>query len=151
MLPLKLRDATPADLDTCMVIRGQTRDNPISRDVLAQYGVTPQSWTPLILDRSIIGKVFENKDQIVAFTFADTGTGEILVIAILPEFESQGLGKKLLTAMVAELKFLGHKKLWLAAAPDPSMRAYGFYRHLGWTSTGKLDEHGDEILELSLA
>ncbi len=148
MTQLKQRSATPADLEACMIIRGQTRDNPISPQVLAEYGVTTANWTPLLQNQEIIGSVLEDKKHIVAFTFADTKSAEILVVAILPDYENQGLGKKLLNKMVEKLKTLGHKRMWLAAAPDPEMRAYGFYRHLGWTSTGKLDEHGDEVLEL---
>jgi hypothetical protein len=31
------------------------------------------------------------------------------------------------------------------------VRSYGFYRHLGWRSTGSFDDRGDEILEYRLA
>jgi hypothetical protein len=30
-----------------------------------------------------------------------------------------------------------------------TLRSYGFYRHLGWQSTGALDMYGDEILEFA--
>ena len=148
-IQLKLRSAIPADLEACMIIRGQTRDNPISREVLVSYGVTTESWSHLMSSQSIIGSVFENDKRIVAFAFADTKSAEILVVALLPEFESMGLGKALLNDMIEKLKKLGHNRIWLAAAPDPQMRAYGFYRHLGWTSTGVYDDHGDEIMELT--
>ena len=148
MTQFKLRPATPADLPICTEIRGKTRDNPISKEVLAQYGVTTESWTPLLLEQTIMGSVIEQNQQVVAFAFADTRSAEILVVAILPDVENQGLGKMLLNHLVEKLKMLGHNRIWLAAAPDPSMRAYGFYRHLGWISTGKYDQQGDEILEM---
>ena len=48
----------------------------------------------------------------------------------------------------------GTQRLWahpafLDCSPDPKVRSYGFYRHLGWQSTGALDTHGDEILEFA--
>ena len=47
------------------------------------------------------------------------------------------------------LKDYGHIRLFLDCSPDPKDRSYGFYRHLGWQSTGALDTHGDEILEFA--
>lgn len=49
------------------------------------------------------------------------------------------------TAAQAEL---GHTRLFLGCSPDPESRSYGFYRHLGWRSTGTYDQYGDEILEM---
>jgi hypothetical protein len=36
-----------------------------------------------------------------------------------------------------------------AAFRDPALRAYGFYRALGWRPSGERTGSGDEILELS--
>jgi hypothetical protein len=37
--------------------------------------------------------------------------------------------------------------LWLAASATAIVRAYGFYRHVGWQATNTYDENGDEILK----
>jgi len=42
---------------------------------------------------------------------------------------------------------LGHRELWLLENPDPAIRAYGFYRSLGWSATGELRD-GQQILRL---
>jgi hypothetical protein len=34
------------------------------------------------------------------------------------------------------------------ASADPTVRAHGFYRALGWRPTGERTANGDEILEL---
>jgi hypothetical protein len=47
-----------------------------------------------------------------------------------------------------ELAKQGHTRLFLGCSPDPVSRSYGFYRHLGWRSTGTFDQYGDEILEI---
>lgn len=143
-----IRKARKEDLDRCAEIRGLTRDNPISREVLISYGVTKESWVPKFDEGRYEGFVAQDKTIIVGYCFADTTSGEIMVIAMLPAYEGQGLGKKLLHKMVDKLWSFGHRELWLAATPDLSIRAYGFYRNLGWESTGTFDEHSDEILKL---
>lgn len=70
------------------------------------------------------------------------------MLALLPTHEGLGLGRQLLTMTVDRLKMLGHSRLLLGCSEDPSHRSYGFYRRLGWVSTGRRDGFGDEILEL---
>ena len=65
--------------------------------------------------------------------------------------EGRGLGKSLLQLVVDDLRRVGHSRIFLGCAADPAVRSYGFYRHLGWVSTGTLDQHGDEILELPVS
>nr|WP_244300690.1 GNAT family N-acetyltransferase [Achromobacter aegrifaciens] len=88
--------------------------------------------------------------RVTGYCFGDRETGEIVVLALLPESENQGAGKTLLQLVVRHLASLGHERLFLACASDPAVRSHGFYRHLGWTPTGERDEAGDDILELSI-
>ncbi|WP_420821232.1 GNAT family N-acetyltransferase [Ramlibacter rhizophilus] len=76
-----------------------------------------------------------------------TDVGEIVVLAILPEWEGRGIGKRLLAMAIEELATLGLARLFLGCSTDPNSRSYGFYRRLGWRSTGQIDAAGDEILE----
>ena len=147
-MELHIRKANKHDQDTCAEIRGLTRDNPISKEVLISYGITREAWDPKFDDGTYEGYVAEDSGEIVGYCFMDTKTAEIMVVALLPEYEGAGLGKKLLNKAGESLWSLGHQEIWLAAAPAPSMRAYGFYRHLGWISTGNYDQNGDEILKL---
>lgn len=96
-----------------------------------------------------IGFVVESEGKVVGFTFGDSESGEVLVVAVLAGFENQGLGSRLLDLVCTELFALGHTRLWLAASATPVVRAYGFYRRLGWHPTGTLNDDGDEILTLT--
>jgi len=69
------------------------------------------------------------------------------VLALLPEYEDQGIGKKLLTLVMNDMQAAGLERLFLSCAADSLVRSYGFYRYLGWESTGEFDDAGDEILE----
>jgi ribosomal protein S18 acetylase RimI-like enzyme len=143
------RRTLSSDFNRCVEVRGRTRQNPVSAERLAELGITRDSQGPLFDDGSIIGFVAESQGRIIGFCSGDTQTGEVLVLALLPGFESLGIGKNLLGRVVAQLFESGFEKLWLAASPDPVTRAHGFYRHLGWIPSGKIDDRGDEILELS--
>jgi ribosomal protein S18 acetylase RimI-like enzyme len=70
------------------------------------------------------------------------------VLAVLPEYEGRGIGRRLLGQAVRWLRASGCERVWLATNPDPSGRAFGFYRAQGWRPTGERQENGDEILVL---
>lgn len=142
-----MRAAEGDDLKICNEIRGKTRDNPLTQEQLRSIGVTEEKWREYLDTNQIIGNVYECDGQVVGFCFADTQSGEVLVLAILAGYDNRGIGKKLLQDMIQKMHGLGHNKLWLGASPDPAIRAHGFYRHLGWVPTGRFDKNQDEILE----
>jgi ribosomal protein S18 acetylase RimI-like enzyme len=146
-MEIDFRKANKTDIDRCAEIRGLTRDNPISREVLEAIGVTEELWAPKIDNGTFEGFVVEDKESVVGYCYGDTQTGEILVLALLRDYENIGAGRKLLSLMVARLQSLGHTELWLAASPNEKIRAHGFYRHLGWQATQTYDENDDEILK----
>ncbi len=147
---LEFRPALPEDVDECLVIRGKTRQNPASEEWLRSIGITAESWRENIRSGALPGHVCIADGKIVGFCFGQRNTGEIQVIALLPAFEDRGIGRELLKRTGKELAKLGHTRLFLSCNPDPASRSNGFYRHLGWRSTGKFDEYGDEILEIFL-
>ena len=71
-----------------------------------------------------------------------------MVLAVLPDFEGLGVGRRLLSFVVGWLRAMGAQRVWLAASSDPGVRAHGFYRSLGWRPNGERLDNGDEILEL---
>ena len=144
---ISFRDARSADLKACIDIRGKTRDNPISAQQLISMGITEEDWARQIETSKIIGTICEVSGQVVGYCFSDTETGEVLVLALLAQFDNQGIGKRLLFNIMDKMRDLGFNRIWLAASTDPSIRAHGFYRHLGWEPTGRLDYNQDEILE----
>jgi N-acetylglutamate synthase-like GNAT family acetyltransferase len=142
------RPAVPTDAAECIQLRGMTRENPIRAGRLASLGITVASSSKSIEVGEIIGHVCTDSGTIVGYCFGARDTGEILVLALLPDYEDLGIGKTLLSCVVGDLRSLGFNRLFLGCSKNPAHRSYGFYRHLGWRSTGESDAHGDEILEL---
>lgn len=150
-MTIAYRRAVPEDTPACVVLRGRTRENAFSVERLAEAGVTLESWRAGIVDGSLPGHVATVDGEIVGYCFGERETGEIAVLALLPDHEDRGVGRTLLNLVVADFKELGFARLFLSCSPDPAVRSYGFYRHLGWTSTGTFDHRDDEILEYRLA
>jgi GNAT superfamily N-acetyltransferase len=142
------RRATTDDIHACLILRGRTRQNAISVERLAAMGITEDSWSADVRSDSLPGYVCCDKDSIVGYCFGDKASGEVVVLALLPEYEGRGIGRRLLGLVVDHLAGVGHERLFLGCAADPATRSHGFYRHLGWVCTGTFDGAGDEILEL---
>ena len=150
-MALTYRPALPEDAAECVVMRGKTRQNPASEEFLRSLGITRESWADNIRSGAVLGHVCLQGERIVGYCFGSCDSGEIQVLAVLPDHESRGIGRKVLELTTAELASLGHHRLFLGCSPDPSSRSHGFYRRLGWHYTGALDHHGDEILELFIS
>ena len=141
------RPALPEDAEECVAVRGRTRQNAASEEWLRSIGVTSHSWGENIRSGALPGHVCTVDGKVVGFCFGARATGEIEVVALLPDFENRGIGRELLDRTSKALAKLGHTRLFLGCSPDPASRSHGFYRHLGWRSTGTFDKYGDEILE----
>jgi L-amino acid N-acyltransferase YncA len=146
-MTLTYRGAVPQDIAACIDLRGRTRENAVSVERLRTLGVTHQSWSNGVADGSLPGYVCVAAGTIVGYCFGNSSTGEVVVLALLPDWEFQGIGKRLLNLIVADFVKLGFRRLFLGCSSDPNVRSYGFYRHLGWRSTGTCDKAGDEVLE----
>lgn len=149
MAAITFRPAVPEDAATCIAIRALTRENAFTEEDLRALGITVDTWSSGIRDGCSPGFVACNAEEIVGYCFADKDSGEVTVLALLPAYEGQGTGKRLLQRVVDQLRELGFEHPFLACSSDPNVRSYGFYRHLGWKPTGEQDEAGDEILQLS--
>ena len=146
--PWRYRPAVASDAEACVVLRGKTRENAVSRERLARAGITVESWGDDIAAGRLPGHVCTLDGELIGYCFGDRPTGEVVVLALLPSFENLGIGKHLLSLVVADLHSFGHVRLFLGCSRDPSSRSYGFYRHRGWRSTGAVDGNDDEVLEL---
>jgi len=142
--------AQPEDTVAFIQLRGLTRENPVPESRLASLGITAHTWAERMRSGVLVGYTATLQDTLVGYCFGNTKTGEVVVLALLPEAEGQGTGRELLRRVVLSLCEHGHRRLFLGCSPDPQVRSYGFYRHLGWRSTGTIDIHGDEVLELKL-
>ena len=141
------RAAHPDDAAICIDIRGRTRENAFSVEDLLALGISVDTWRESIESGAVPGYVCCVDARVIGYCFADAQTGEILVLAVLPEHEGAGVGRSLLTRVVDDFRERGFHRLFLACSADPAVRSYGFYRNLGWVPTGERDEAGDDILE----
>ncbi|MBN3779719.1 GNAT family N-acetyltransferase [Burkholderia sp. Ac-20345] len=150
MTELTWRRAVPGDAAACIALRGKTRENAFTEAQLRGLGITVESWGDGIRDGLFSGHICCANGRMVGYCFGDTDSGEIVVLAILPEYEGAGIGKRLLRQVIDEFAANGFASLFLGCSTDPTSRSHGFYRHLGWTPTGRFDEAGDEILTLRI-
>jgi len=113
-------------------VRTRTRENNYTLEQLTARGITPESVAEK-LATSFKGWVCVDADQVVGFCMADCSTGELWVVAVLPEHEGRGIGNSLMSLAEQWLRTCGCARAWLTTDVDSTLRAYGFYRQRGWT------------------
>lgn len=146
---MNIREVRTADIPALFLVRPQTRENALSIEALRDLGITPES-VAAWLAASTSGWLCETStDEVVGFCMADRSTGELLVIALLPQYEGQGIGGALMQRAETWLAQSGCVRAWLTTDVDQNRRAYGFYRHRGWTDW-KI-ERGMRWMQLTLA
>lgn len=95
-MPVFVRDARPEDAAACIDLRGRTRENAFSAAQLAELGITEDSWAAGIAQGDSIGRVAWEGERMAGYCFADRDSGEVLVLALLPDYEGRGIGRQLL-------------------------------------------------------
>lgn len=136
---MKIRPIDPEDAKEIIDVRTATRENPFSKEALRRIGITEESIAEM-LRTTHHGWLCEDEERIVGFVVGDGKTGELWVIAVLPDFEGRGIGSQLLATAEDWLYSLGWKELWLWTSSDPKTRAFSFYAKHGWTvSESKAD------------
>lgn len=78
------------------------------------------------------GWVAESDGKVVAFCYAADRDSSIWALFVAPEYEGQGLGKRLLACAVDWLFELGNECVHLSTGANT--RAARFYRAQGWIS-----------------
>lgn len=135
---LAFRAMTPDDLPATFDVRLSTVENAITMERLeSDYGVTPERMADAMA-RDVKGWLCEDAGTAVAFAMGNVSSAEVLVVAVRPEYEGYGAGKGVLARVRDWLFSAGHEEIWLLTTPDPALRAYGFYRSLGWRGTGRI-------------
>jgi len=141
---LRYRAMTVDDIAATLEMRTTTVENAITLERLERdYGVTVASLTEAMAD-AMRGWLCEFEGQVVGFAMADGTTGEVSVVAVRPGYEGLGIGRRLLGQAVDWLTAQGCARIWLAANPDPAVRASGFYHKLGWRPTG--ETRGEDMI-----
>lgn len=137
------RELQPTDMAAIFEVRIKTWHNPHGAEELLRLGITPESVIAM-LHTSHRGWVAVDAGQVIGFVMGNQQTGEMWVIAVLPEYENRGVGRRLLTLVEDWLWSAGWKELWLTTDPDENFRAVGFYRRLGWVDWKF--ENGDRFM-----
>ena len=128
---MEFREVTPADVPSLFHVRTRTRENQYTLEELARLGITERSVIEK-LSSSYRGWLCQFRDSVVGFCMADRGTGELWVIAVLPEFERKGIGNRLMGLAEEWLWASDCNRAWLTTDVDTTLRAYRFYRNRGW-------------------
>ena len=147
-MSLTFREMTVDDLPAAFAVRLSTVENAITMEELKDdYGITPESLAQA-MRAQVQGWLCEDAGKAVGFAMGDRANGEVQVVALRPDYEGRGVGRRLLAPVCDWLFAGGHEEIWLRANPDPAVRAHGFYRRLGWRATGER-RGGDEIMSLA--
>ena len=128
---MNLRPIESDDIDEIISIRGRTRQNAISEESLVALGITADVVAEK-LRTTHRGWLCEDGKTIAGFAIGDGTTGELWVIAVLPEFERRGVGSRLLNVVEEWLWSVGNDELWLWTSTDEGLRAFSFYVGRGW-------------------
>ncbi|MDR3406038.1 MAG: GNAT family N-acetyltransferase [Chthoniobacter sp.] len=140
-----LRGMDRRDISRCLEVRSLVRENRYSVEALRREGITEETVTAM-LATTHQGWVGEIDGEIVGFSMGNRSNGEFWVVAVLPEFEGQGIGRQLMELAVQWLRASTDAEIWLWTSPDVSTRAYALYRKFGWEDCGV--EHGQRRMRL---
>ncbi len=81
----------------------------------------------------------------------EEGVGEIKRVWLLPEYQGQGLGYRMMQALIDMARQKGYAKLRLETSPAYQQRAYKFYKKLGFYEIPRYGDDPDDVgMELGL-
>lgn len=138
---MHIRVAQQDDIETLFEIRTSVVENHQSREEIAELGITPTSVAEM-LATDCCAWIAEIGDRPIGFSIANATEKTIFGLFVLPVYEGQGAGRALAQAAERWLASKGIEEIGLVTGNDPSLRAYGFYLHLGWTPVG-VESDGD--------
>ena len=136
---MRLRPAATSDVETLFDIRCSVTQNHESRAELKAMGIDCESVCDMIESGDYCTLIAEIDERPAGFAMARISEGYLFACFVREEFEGQGVGKRLLSAVEEILLQAGRQQAWLSTDANPEFRAFGFYRHLGWTRAGDLE------------
>ena len=134
------RVAEVLDIKQIQVVRNSVKENTLSDPSL----VTDRDCEEFLMERGK-GWVCEIDHQIVGFAIVDLKEDNVWALFIDPQFEKQGIGKKLHQLMLDWYFGQQRERIWLGTSPGT--RAEQFYRTLGWQEIGR---HGKNEIKFEL-
>lgn len=143
---MKCREARVEDIEALFEIRCSVRENHLSREELAEMGITAQALADVILRGESVW-VASDGERLLGFAMVDADNGELFALFVRPECEGRGVGARLLALAEARL-FRDHPVACLITDGREQMRAFGFYLRAGWRVV-RAEEGGDVRMEKS--
>lgn len=136
-----LREAVIEDIQQIQFVRNAVKENMLSNPSL----VSDEDCKEFITQRGK-GWVCEINDRIVGFSIVDLKDKNIWALFVHPEFEGNGIGKKLHDTMLNWYFNQTKETVWLGTAPHT--RAEKFYHKAGWKEAGT---HGPKEIKLEMS
>jgi len=127
-MTITIRDATEEDIPAIFEVRTSVRENHLSVEQMSGMGITQQTILAALRQEPCIWVAVDGH-HIVGFSMADAADACLFAAFVRPEWEGQGIGRRLMERAEAFL-FQHHASIWLHT--DGSSRAAGFYARLGW-------------------
>ena len=126
---MTIREALTTDIKQIQIVRHSVKENTLSNPNL----VTDNDCEEFITIRGK-GWVCEMESRIVGFAIVDLKDSNIWALFVHPEFEKQGIGRRLHDTMLDWYFSQTKNKVWLSTSPNT--RAEIFYIRSGWVETG---------------
>ncbi len=126
---IRIRPAGVDDIRQIQAVRNAVKENVLSDPGL----VTDRDCEEFIIQRGK-GWVCEIGNRIVGFSIVDLKENNIWALFVHPDFDKQGIGRKLQDVMLDWYFGQTTQNVWLGTAPGT--RAEAFYRKSGWTEIG---------------
>ena len=136
-----IRIARQEDIETLFEIRTSVVENHQSREEIAEIGITPVSVAEM-LATDCCSWIAQLDGQDIGFSIANKTEKNIFGLFVRPDFEGRGAGRHLMQTAEEWLWSNHIDEISLLTGNDPSLRAYGFYLHLGWIPSG-VETDGD--------
>jgi GNAT superfamily N-acetyltransferase len=134
------REAKIEDIKQIQIVRNSVKENTLSNPDL----VSNKDCETFLFERGK-GWVCDINAKIVGFAIVDLKENNIWALFIHPEFEKQGIGKKLHDIMLNWYFDQVKETVWLGTAFNT--RAEVFYRKAGWKEVGL---HGTKEIKFEM-
>ena len=135
-----IREAVISDINQIQIVKNSVKENILSDPTK----VTDEDCRLFIEERGK-GWVFEIENKIVGFSIVDLQDNNVWALFIHPDFEQQGIGRKLHNIMLDWYFEQTDENIWLGTTPKT--RAEIFYRKTGWKEIGT---HGDNEIKFEM-
>lgn len=134
------REAEIKDIPQIQIVRNAVKENQLSDPALV-----PDSDVEIYMNNRGNGWVCEIENRIAGFAIVDLVENNVWALFVHPDFEAQGIGKKLHQIMMDWYFVQTKEKIWLGTAPKS--RAEKFYRMQGWNEVGM---HGKKEIKFEM-